>query len=390
MAWYPFSKSIKHNPFPFYAASLEQSSIQRSISNLVFALGYDEVKSVLSDSSVYLSPLSQVHQNVQMASYQRVIKYFLFFLNHTEHRQFKQTCGRAFTLDGIQQLISTEIHTLLQTIEINESFDFITQFAEPLTANILCNLLGVPTSDKNLVLRWGRLLEPVIDIFLGTNTFEKLEEASQEIEVYFNNLIEQDFDKKNCFIKNLKSAYGNHLKPQDKELITSLSALIIATTLGTTIASLGNACYTLLSNRYKAAEISKQNIALNLAVEELLRFEPPVHFVFRVLGEDTALSGAQLNKGQLISVCLASANRDPAHFEQPHELIWNRKPNPHLSFGAGSHFCMGAGLAKMVLTTFLEAFLPMIPNLQLDDSQSFRYISSNVIKGFEHLQIKSI
>jgi cytochrome P450 len=171
----------------------------------------------------------------------------------------------------------------------------------------------------------------------------------------------------------------------EKELIATVLLLVIAGH-ETTANVIGNATYRLLDRPEQRDAIASGDAALvRCAVEELLRLDGPVQMVQRVANERVEVAGAAIEKGQIVVPLVGAANLDPEVFDKPTELQLERSPNPHLAFGAGHHFCIGAPLARLELAVALPALMRLAPNPRLAARPKRR--RSFTIRGLETLPL---
>ncbi len=149
---------------------------------------------------------------------------------------------------------------------------------------------------------------------------------------------------------------------------------------------LGNAVLTLHRQPDARRALVADPALLATGVDELLRFEPPVHELARTTTRDVELHGEVLPKGSRVLLLLAAANRDPRHFAEPDRLDLARDPNPHLSFGFGIHFCLGASLARLEARVALEEILAAIPDYRVED-EAVRWFRTPSVRGPAELRL---
>ncbi len=390
--WHPFDKTVKHNPYPHYEQTAAHMSVFRHM-NLVYVLDYNNAKKILSNSNLYINTYPTSSKKYGSKSYERIIKYFVSFTQDLEqHKHLRNITQNAFPNEGLEQLILSNIQPLITHLKTLPKFDLIKDFSIPLTSNVLGKILGIPKQDRTLLNKWSSLIS-VVDIFYGSSVILEMEKTSNEIEVYLQKLIEGNYPYEAGLIKNLISYYKKKNTPIDeaKSQIISLVAMLIVTGTETLVSAIGNMVYTLLKTPTQWTHLRANINQLPIAIEELLRFEPPVQFTMRQLIDNTTLNGLDLKKGQLIAICLAAANRDKGRFKNADTLQLDRRLNPHLGFGAGIHYCFGAKLARIQLKLGLSALLEHFPNLELASPDEIPiYKPYNVIKSFEYLKIMAL
>jgi cytochrome P450 len=154
----------------------------------------------------------------------------------------------------------------------------------------------------------------------------------------------------------------------------------------TTMNLVGNGLLALLRHPDEAAKLRAQPELARSAVEELLRFDSPVHLTARTATEDVEVGGVTLPRGQLAIIALGGVNRDPAHFEEPDRVDIERDPNPHVAFSAGPHFCVGAGLARLEAQLAFPRLLQRLPKLELADPAP-EYRETITLRGLKALPV---
>jgi len=172
------------------------------------------------------------------------------------------------------------------------------------------------------------------------------------------------------------------------ELIANAILILTAGHI-TTVDQLSNGVHALLTHPEQLRKLRENPSLMKSAVEEMLRFCPAVPFIHRIAAEDFELHGRKIQKGQLVFLGMAAANRDPAVFPEPERFDITRQNNKHLSFAFGPHMCLGAPLARVELEIGLAALLERMPDLRLDEAQPPRIkCNSLVFRGFEALPVR--
>jgi cytochrome P450 len=260
--------------------------------------------------------------------------------------------------------IETEVQRLLDALAAHRApADFVAAFAEPLPAIVIANLLGVPARDHELFRAWtAALLRPLVGS--GSREFGAFRTARAELGSYLQAIVD---DRRRAprddLVTDLVDAHADG-EIQFDEMLATCRLLLVAGS-ETTTNLLATGVGTLLMHPPSWKRLCNAPGEVERAVEELLRFESPFQGVARVAAEDTELSGVAVPSGSLVSAMLGAANRDPDVFSDPAQLDIARDPNPHLAFGAGIHFCLGASLARLEARIALRALLDRFPQLRL-------------------------
>jgi cytochrome P450 len=174
----------------------------------------------------------------------------------------------------------------------------------------------------------------------------------------------------------------------DQEIVTNLSALLVAGNL-TTTDLIGNAVRILLRRPEELAKLAADPALISAAVEETLRFEPPVDVTGRIASRDMTVGGCPIRATQAMSLSLRAANRDPAVFEDPHRFDITRKKSPHVAFGGGAHICIGAPLARLEAQVALSRLFARFPRLRLADPEApLVWRTLPFFRGLERLDVR--
>lgn len=292
----------------------------------------------------------------------------LLFLDPPDHTRLRRLVAKAFTPTRIERLrprVATIVDELLAPAHEHGGIELMHEFAYPLPARVICELLGVPAADEPLFVRHAPALATGLDPS-PMHTPEALEQANQATIELRNKLDE--------LIAARRRTPGNHLlsaliaaRDEDKnalshdELVATVLLLILAGH-ETTANVLGSALDRLVRNPALHRKLAQGDQALfKTAVEEFLRLDGPVQMTQRVTLEPLELSGIDLPAGAYLVLTIAAANRDPSAFPNPALFDPARHPNPHLAFGGGAHYCMGAALARLELQVALAKITSQLP-----------------------------
>jgi len=300
---------------------------------------------------------------------------------------------KAFNPKRIEELrpdVERITHRLLKNIEAKledqQSFDLIADFAEPLPVMVIAELLGFPESDEHLLRPWS---QAIVKMYEPSPTEQEKAEArksSDEFAAYVHGLmVERQKRPGSDLISELALVEEQGEKLSARELIATC-VLLLNAGHEASVNGFGNGMVAALRDQPQWQNlIADPRGMANTAVDEFLRFDAPLHLFERTATEDTEVGGVLVPEGKKIAALLGSANRDGAVFENPDELDLSRSPNPHIGFGAGIHFCIGAPLARMEMTTSLPMLLERFPHLELAAEPVRR--PTFVLRGYESVPV---
>lgn len=265
----------------------------------------------------------------------------------------------------------------------NTTMDLITDFAYPLTATVIAELLGVPSEDRDTFRQWA---DNIVSLEITSNSdidsIRKVDKTVTDMDIYFNKLIERK--KKmpaNDLISHIIKAKVDGHSLSGKEILSFCSLLLNAGHV-TTVNLIGNLVFSLLENPQEFKRLQEnKNSLIKSTIEETLRYRSPVQFLFRIANADVTLSEEsgkkivqkqKIQKGEGITLFLGSANHDESIFTDPERFVITRKNLHHLGFGTGIHFCLGAPLARLEGQIALRIILERFENLKFNFDNSDR------------------
>ena len=287
-----------------------------------------------------------------------------------DHTRLRGLVNKAFTPNRIVAL-EARIQTLVdQLIEAfpRDHFDMIAALAEPLPLIVIAELLGVPATDREKIKHWS---DAIANVFSGS--FEMPEAASlgraaaalSELFDYLAIHVEQRRrDPGDDLLTALVRAEENQSRLSEDEIYSTILVLLIAGN-ETTTNLIGNGLHALLRHPDAQRTLWAEPSLLPQAIEEMLRYDPPVQMITRRARGDIELMGTLIPDGEKVYFILGAANRDPAYFPDPDSFSLTRDHGKHISFGAGPHYCLGAPLARLEGTVVFRSLIQRYSRIQL-------------------------
>ena len=293
-------------------------------------------------------------------------------LDPPDHTRLRGLVNRAFTSRRVHTLEPEirEIAERLATDHGSRTIELQGTFAERLPVMVIARLLGVPEDMCSQLLTWSHDMVAMYQANRDRPIELKAAAAAAEFTAYMREQIERKRRKpSNDLISDLIEAEDEHGKLTRDEMVSTCILLLNAGHEATAY-SLGNGVKAIIESGLDPAEILAPE-RRETTVEEILRFDPPLHIFERYAKEDHSLFGQSFRRGDMVAVLLAAANRDPAVYERPDEFLPERSGAGHASFGAGIHFCVGAPLARLELAVGLATLFEIHPRLSLAETPKY-------------------
>lgn len=349
-----------------------------------------DVRKVLVDSRFSSKVMAAAASAMSETETGKLMNESLVGMDAPEHTRLRKLVTKAFTARNVEQLrprIAEMVAELLDEMEqLPRPVDMVKAFSVPLPVRVICELLGVPAADQDTFHAWSNAL-------LGdwSQVVEK-EMATVSLVQYFGELIARKRENPgDDLITALIKVSEEDPTLTDRE-ITALSIGILSAGHETTANQLSMFLVHLLNDQEQLKELRANPDGLPRAIDELLRFVPLTTtggIIPRLTTAEVELSdGKVLPAGAVVLPAVATANRDPEVFEDGDRLDLKREQNPHLSFGAGIHYCLGAQLARIELQEAFGAILERMPELRLAVPESeLNLKAASIIRGLESLPI---
>ena len=265
-------------------------------------------------------------------------------------------------------------------------FDLIADYAEPLPVKVIAFLLGFPVADEYLLRPWSQSIVKMYEVSPSETDKDEAKLASTQFASYVHELmLERKKNPGTDLISELAQVEEEGEKLNAHELIATC-VLLLNAGHEASVNGFGNGMVATLQNAEQLALLNADPFGLaDTAVDEFLRFDAPLHLFERTATKDTDIGGVEILEGQKIAALLGSANRDERVFKAPDKLDLSRNPNPHIGFGAGIHFCIGAPLARLEMAISLPRLIEQFGSLKLAETPVRR--QSFVLRGYEEVLV---
>jgi cytochrome P450 len=391
----PYDPELHQDPYPVYRQLREEFPVHYEPNRNFFVLSrYDDVAAALQDSELYCSEegitvgLDVAAAGTDGVDVMRAVP-LLIMMDGERHKKLRSLVNRAFTprrIGALEPRIRKIAGELLDDFCHTERADLVSQFSAPLPTTVIAELLGIPTADRDFFKQKSTEIaqfDPAKP--QGVHPASDHGPAVELASYLANQLDERRAQPRDDLLSALLAAEvdGEKLSPQ--ELIGFAFLLLVAGN-ETTTNLISNAAVLLDRHPDERRKLIRDPALLPTAIEEFLRFDPPVQGLARTTTRDTEVRGTPIPKGSKVLLLFASANRDEAHFPEPERFDVTRQPNHHLAFGFGSHFCLGSSLARLEARVAFEELLERLPDYRLLEDRVER-LCSGPIRGAVRLPI---
>jgi cytochrome P450 len=306
-----------------------------------------------------------------------------------DHTRLRRLVLRAFTpraVEAMRPRIEVVVDDLVaHAAELGE-FDLLADLIELLPVTIIAEMLGIPAEDRHLLRPWSADFTLMFEFDTTEVDQRRAAAASAAFDAYIRDLArERRSAPRDDLLSELAlvSEAGDQLT-EDEVVATAI--LLLNAGHEASVNGAGNAWWALFRHPEALAALRADPWLVPVAVEELLRYDTPAPMFERWVLEDIEIGGVHIPRGEELALLFASANRDPGTFERADAIVLDRSPNPHLSFGAGIHFCLGAPLARLELAILYRAMLERLPTLELVTEPKWK--PRFVLRGLESLPVR--
>ena len=312
-------------------------------------------------------------------------------LDDPDHRRLRTLVSKAFTPRLIERLrgrVEAICQELLDAMERKKGrVELVRDYALPLPATVIAELLGIPADDHRKFHRWSNR---IVSVSSGRDVWRALPAAVAFVRYLRKTSERRRISPEDDLISALVQAEEEGDKLSQDELL-AMSFLLLVAGHETTVNLIASGTLALIEHPEQLEELKADPQLIKLAVEELLRYTSPVEIATeRYARQDLEVSGTEIPRGELVLAVLGSANRDEQYFDEPDALHLGRDPNKHLAFGRGGvHHCLGAPLARMEGQIAITALLQRFPDLRLAaEPESLRWRRGLFLRGLEKLPLE--
>lgn len=329
-----------------------------------------------------------------MAAVREILARWMVFKDPPEHTRLRRLVHPHFTpkaVRGLAPRVRAIADDLLSDMVAagrrGGPVDYIRAFAFPFPAIVIAEVLGVPPADRDLFKSWSDELHPLVfGALRSPGRHERAARALLELSGYFRRLMADRRRPGGDLLSALLAEHGASGDQVSADEIVAMCVMLLFAGHETTTNLLANGLLALLRHPGELSLLRDRPSLVPAAVEESLRYDGPVKLSVRWVRDDLELGGRQVAAGGRVLLVQASANRDPAVFASPADFIVTRRANPHVAFGLGAHFCLGASLARLEAEAALRAVLERLPGVRLADAD-LEWEPTIMVRGLRALPV---
>ncbi|MEP7359285.1 MAG: cytochrome P450, partial [Anaerolineales bacterium] len=388
---------VRRNPYPLFSFMRRYQpvfSVQKYKLWLVF--NYEDTRRVLTEQASFSSDFrhlegAEAMQNPQMRS-------SLITSDPPVHTKLRALVTRAFTARAVANLeprIASLTHSMLDQVIETGRMDLVDDLAYPLPVVVISEMLGIPSEDRAQFRIWSDQLVRSANTLFGDRKGMQADvpEGSSPLvmegmEPYLAGIIEQRRrEPREDLISGLVAAELDGERLTAADLMSFCSLLLVAGNI-TTTNLVANAMLSFVQHPAALARLQADPALLAGAIDEVLRYQSPVQFTFRITTRAVELSGKTIPAGSVVLAFIGSANRDSAKFPNPGRFDITRDPNPHIAFGYGIHYCLGAPLARLEGRIVLSILLQRMRDIRLANLLPLTSGDALILHGVRHLPLR--
>jgi unspecific monooxygenase len=394
----PHSLEFIANPYPVYDEMRASAPIMyRDEWKLWFFSRHEDINALLRDRRLGTSILHVMTRDelgwpperLDMAPWHRLSDNMFIELEPPAHTRLRSLVNKAFTPRRVENLrghIHDIANHLIDRVKPRGRMDLLEDFAVPLPVTVIAELLGVPEVDRPRLRPWSA---DIVAMYELDHTEAQARRAVQSVEEFTDYLRRlaglRRQEPRDDLITALAQVEDGGERLSEAEL-TATCILLLNAGHEATVHTLGNGVLALLQHPEQMQRLRADLGLVDSAVEEMLRYDTPLPLFRRWVLQDMEYKGCPFKRGTEVALLYAAGNRDPARFSDPNTFDIERADNPHLSFGGGVHYCIGAPLARLELQIAINTLLARLPNLRLEEATP-EYKETFIFHGLKALPV---
>ncbi len=382
LIWNPFHKGYLEDPYEQLRLLRRQNPVHKGINGCWMLFKYEDVKGFLTNPVFRTVKFSEAIAAKGLLldapdGFDNLTKgasKFLFTLDPPDHTQIRMLITKVWSINNLTEFIQEATEESMERLSKNREPDIIEDFAVFIPCKIISKIIGLPFEDyrklKDLSYHTIRLFE----FFESLHAFQLYNRKMGEFYEYLEALIQKKKQNPDdTLISKLLEVNQESAQSLTQWEIISVIILLIFAGIETSISLFGQSVFYLIQNKEQAKLLQKDELNVTNAVEELIRFITPNQYIRRVASADVEINGVKIRAGEHVLGVVASANRDASIFEDSETLNLTRETNPHLSFGYGLHYCLGAKLAREELKVSIPTLFRRFPQIEFHPQAVYKW-----------------
>ena len=395
----PLNPAYRDDPYPILNALRENHPVTRDdMAGLFLISRHEDVRAVVTDLTMWRGP---EHAEEAAVLARREVDmprdpdapppiHSILTLDNPDHARIRGPLSQALykRVAKFRPEIERIVDETLAAIGDARTFDLMNDFAVPIPVDVIAAILGVEHSRLKDFRYWSEGVIQALNPIRTPEQTEHMQIGSEALANYMTDMIAQRrAAPEDDLVSDMVALQADGVAITDAELVINLTALLVGGNL-TTTDLIGNAVRLFMLNPGEFAKLKADPGLVNAAVEETLRFDPPIDITGRIASRDLEIGGCPIKNTQAMWVHLRAANRDPAVFEDPDRFDITRKRAPHVSFGGGAHICIGAPLARLEAQIALAKLFERFPDMTLADPEAgFEWRLLPFFRGLQRLDV---
>jgi unspecific monooxygenase len=306
--------------------------------------------------------------------------------DHTRLRRLVSTAFTPRTVEGLRPRVTELVDGLVTAARDRGEFDLLADVIERLPVAVIAELLGIPEEDRPLLRPWSADMTLMFELARSEDDERRAVRATVEFSDYVRGVVRARRASPRADLLSQLALVGEAGDRLSEDELIATAILLLNAGHEASVNGAANAWWTLFRHPAALASLRAEPGLVPTAVEELLRYDTPAPMFERWVLEEVEIHGIAIPRGEELALLFASANRDGAAFANADGLVLDRSPNPHLSFGAGIHYCLGAPLARLEMAILFRAILERMPNLELVAEPAWK--PRFVLRGLQSLPVR--
>lgn len=387
IAWDPYTPGYFENPYIHLSACRNENPVHRVLGNSWIFLKYKDVSEILSSEKFHVTELSKFFEEKEPMIFKdsgqcpflsKGTSRWPMYLNGDLHKRTRAAMLKSFNLKGLESDLPEFVSLVNRQYQSHRSLDLVNYCAQYVFL-VVKKILGIQHEDLTYIKQYSNWLARSQDLYMPKQLY-------QEVNGWL--LSGKGLFAGSTFEKQLKDYARQSDSAPSEDDIYSMCALALMAAFETSKDNLAAALLTLMRQPQLLEYVENCNSdELDLLIEELFRYTSPLQYTVRVNKEDIEYHASRIPARSKLYLCLASANRDDTIFEMPDQILVNRTPNPHLSFGKGLHFCIGAGVARLEMVHCLKPMVRFLRDYRIDDGEGVRWSRQIMMRTVESIAI---